>query len=189
MINWITEIDKNISLFFLNLKNPILISFFIDLYYLFYFVFLIFILFVYFIERDRKKFRKIAIITLIGFILVFSLKFLIKRERPETSLIIKTDYSFPSSHSFFSTVLFAFSGSGFIGLLFKLISILSFISLLYIQVHYFSDVVFSILLFLFINYFYNFIENFLKLAEKKKLEVGKITIQRRKIKVKKARKE
>ena len=103
MIDWLLTIDKRIVSFFSLIQNTSLISVFSDIYYLFYFFVLGFVLYVFFIEKNKRKFRKITILILIGFIVIYALKFSIKRERPE-SPIVKRDYSFPSSHAYLSLI-------------------------------------------------------------------------------------
>lgn len=178
MINLDESVLNFLRLFF-NQQIALILFYF---YFFFYFFLLIYVLYLYFFERNYKKFKRFSVLILIGFIVVNTLKYAIKRERP-TSFLKKEDYSFPSSHAYFSTLLFLFSPSNFFGLVIKLYSILTIFSTLYIPLHYFSDVIFSIVLATIFNFLFR--QDFLEKIERKLREIVKKLILKRKIILKK----
>lgn len=142
-------IDKFIIEIFKLIFNQQIAAILFYFYFMFYFILLIFIFYIYFFEKN--KFKRIAIFLIIGFISIYTLKYIVKRERPE-SFIKKKDYSFPSSHAYFSIILLLFSPSNLFGTFLKFYSILTIFSLIYIPLHYLSDIIFSILLYFLINF-------------------------------------
>ncbi|MDB5202585.1 MAG: phosphatase family protein [Ferruginibacter sp.] len=61
----------------------------------------------YFVKKLRKYSWKIAIVAITSTIVLFSLKFLLERQRPLVPLIAKAHgYSFPSGHTFTSVTFF-----------------------------------------------------------------------------------
>ncbi len=141
---FIDQIDNSILLFFSSIKIGWLTNLAIAFYFLYYILFFLVPFFIYF--YNKKFLKPLLFSIIIGFLIVFSLKFLIAKERPKTSVIEKFDYSFPSSHAFFSSLFFFFS---FHLPIFPIVSIIfsfSIFSLLYLSLHYFSDIIFSIFL-------------------------------------------
>ena len=176
------NLDESVLNFFKLFFNQQIALIFFYFYFFFYFLLLIYVLYLYFFERNYKKFKRFLALTLIGFIVINTLKYTVSRERP-TSFLKKEDYSFPSSHAYFSTLLFLFSPSSLFGLITKLYSIITIFSTLYIPLHYFSDVIFSIALAVVFNSLFQ--QDFLERIERKLKEIVKKMILKRKIVVKK----
>ncbi|MEM5828041.1 MAG: phosphatase PAP2 family protein [Candidatus Aenigmatarchaeota archaeon] len=128
-------------------------------YYYFYLIFLVFSLYFYFFEQNKSILSLLILLSLIGFSTIYILKYTIKRERYEGSIIQKIDYSFPSSHSYFATLLILFSiyfvRVPYLKYPIILFSIFEFFSILVLRVHYMSDVIFSIILAVFFFYLFN----------------------------------
>ena len=104
--------------------------------------------------RKRKKESVTLILGLsIGYILEEIIKILIQRTRPAMQLVTETDYSFPSGHSIFSIILFSLIiyfykdeiKNKTLKILFIIANILVIIligfSRIYLNVHWFTDVV------------------------------------------------
>jgi undecaprenyl-diphosphatase len=130
--------------------------FFSDLAYLFLFitnsvyVFLVLFLCYFFVKKQRPKAVQLILAFIIGYLLILSLKYSIGRPRPHQThpeinrIIEKADPSFPSSHAFFSLLCFSFVPKNFrkyIYLFFVYLAVLIPFGLMYIGVHYFSDVI------------------------------------------------
>jgi len=131
-----------------NLSSLYFLAFFS--YYYFYIYFLAFSFYIYFFEKDWSTLRLLILLSLLGFAIIYSIKYTVKRERFENSSIQKLDYSFPSSHSYFATPIILFSLYRVRNPIFSAISIIfsvfSIFSILLLKLHFFSDVVFSIFL-------------------------------------------
>lgn len=158
-------------------------------YYFFYLVFLIFVVYLYFFEKNLKILRTLFFLSLIGFLIIYLLKYTVKRERPK-GIVEKIDYSFPSSHSYFAFLIFLFSyfyiKNYFFKIVFIFFSIFSIFSILILKVHYFSDVIFSI----FLSFFMFFLSKNFQIFLSKSLQIQLKTTKKileylKKIKLKK----
>jgi len=131
-----------------NLSSIYFLAFFS--YYYFYIFLLAFSFYIYFFEKDWDTLRLLILLSLLGFAIIYSLKYTVKRERFENSFVQKLDYSFPSSHSYFATLIILFSLYRVRNPIFSAISIIfsifSIFSILLLKLHFFSDVVFSVIL-------------------------------------------
>ncbi len=107
-----------------------------------------------FIIKKKRKFEKQLFFTsIIAGILIYSLKFILAVSRPTTQLITVTQSSFPSGHALMSFVLFSFlivfylnsKKSKSIKITITTLSIISILivglSRIYLNVHWFSDIV------------------------------------------------
>lgn len=141
-----TDFLTNLSLFFEILGNKFTI--------IFLSLILIFLLSQ---KRDFIKIKIYSFVLILGLISTKILKELIQRPRPDSSLILKTGYSFPSGHAvlatiFFGMIIYLFYKEikeiklkiTFISINIILILIIS-ISRLYLNVHYFTDILAGIL--------------------------------------------
>jgi len=131
-----------------NLSSIYFLAFFS--YYYFYIYLLAFSFYIYLFEKDWNTLRLLILLSILGFAIIYSIKYTVKRERFENSPIQKLDYSFPSSHSYFATLIILFSLYRVRNPIFSAISIVfsifSIFSILLLKLHFFSDVVFSIIL-------------------------------------------
>lgn len=170
------EIVLNIFRFISNYQT---VSIFFYFYFFFYFVLLLYIFYLYFFEKNYRKFKRFSILLILGFLIIYALKYSVKRERPENAIIKKEDYSFPSAHAYFSTLLFIFS-SNFIGIFFKFYSIITIFSLLCLSLHFLTDIIFSVLLAILLNFLFqsNFLE---KVKMLMKEIVGKLIRKRKRV--------
>lgn len=138
---------KKINLFF----NPLLAFLFL---FLINFTVTLLPLFLYFFWRKKEKinFFQLTLSSLVGLVLVFFLKYSIKRPRPyyiceELKILFKkTDPSFPSFHSFLSILLLNFIPKNLKAV--KIFSLIYFLflvpfGLLYMEFHYPSDIFFG----------------------------------------------
>jgi len=108
----------------------------------------------FWLSKKRKQSAFFVIAMLLTFSLTQVLKYFINRARPHNALVDAIDYSFPSGHAvtnivFIGLLLFLFSRKRknlhfyIIGFLFSLIVV---ISRLYLNVHWFSDIIGGIML-------------------------------------------
>ncbi|MBU5682228.1 MAG: phosphatase PAP2 family protein [Candidatus Aenigmarchaeota archaeon] len=138
-------------------------------YYFFYLIFLIFVIYIYFFERKTKVLNLLIILSILGFLIIYLIKYTVKRERPY-GIIEKIDYSFPSSHSYFATLIILFSYFYLKNYIFKslfvIFGLFSIFSILILKIHYLSDVIFSIFLSLFLFYLFNNKDSLIKYIEK-----------------------
>lgn len=138
-------------------------------YYFFYLIFLIFAIYIYFFERKTKILNLLIFLSIFGFLIIYLIKYAVKRERPY-GIIEKIDYSFPSSHSYFAILIILFSYFYLRNYIFKSLFILfglfSIFSIIILKIHFFSDVIFSIFLSLFLFYFFNNKDFLIKYIEK-----------------------
>ncbi len=156
------NIDKFVEDFLSSLQfNP---YFFFSFYFLFYILFLFYPIYLY-ISGNKKELRKIFIAIIIGFLIIALFKFIFKRERPENSLLKKIDYSFPSSHAYFSFLFLISSIKTTVFIIVFFLSFLSIISLLFLLVHHLTDILFSIFLAIVI---YKLVDKFFERITKEK---------------------
>lgn len=127
--------------------------------------YLAFTLFYFFKTKQRNKMFRLLLISIIGIILVNALKFSVNRPRPSAideginQILVKSDSSFPSSHTFIA-ILCAFfipkTFSRYIRFLIRFyLIILIPIGLIYIGVHYPSDVLAGALISIFLVKLFN----------------------------------
>ena len=132
----------------------------------------------------RKKLSFILIFSLlVGYILEEIIKFVIQKERPLGQLVIEQGYGFPSGHSIFSIILFSLLIYFFKDEIKNKVLRILFISLnvflilltgfsrIYLNVHWFTDVIGGYALGFFI---FNLILFAFKLLEKNKKTLKKI---------------
>ena len=130
--------------------NPMINSAALLSIYLMYFVIMLVFYYLYF-EKKWKLIKKYAISAIFGFATVYTLKYIVKRPRPDIfPLVEKIDPSFPSSHAFFSGFLLYISRHEEIPSYLKIISLvfsllIPFIKV-YIGVHYPTDVIIGFIL-------------------------------------------
>ncbi|MBS3055439.1 MAG: phosphatase PAP2 family protein [Candidatus Aenigmarchaeota archaeon] len=126
--------------------------------------YLAFLLFYFFRTKQKDKMFRILIISVVGILLVNAIKFSVNRPRPSAAIegvnqiLIKSDPSFPSSHTFIAILCAFFTPKSFSRFLRILLNfylvILIPIGLVYIGVHYPSDVlVGGLLAFLIVKFF------------------------------------
>ncbi|MEM0242996.1 MAG: phosphatase PAP2 family protein [Candidatus Aenigmatarchaeota archaeon] len=151
-------LDKSVFTFLsiIDFSQIYLISFFT--YYFFYLFFLLFFIYLYFFERNNKIVKTLVILSLIGFCFVYGFKYFFKKERP-VGIVEKLDYSFPSSHAYFATLVlivsYLYVRNYFLKSFFIVLSLFLFFSILVLKIHYFSDVIFSTFLACLFFYIFN----------------------------------
>lgn len=134
-------IDISILNLFAQIRTESLVTFFIFIYY-FEYVVLSILLILKFL-RNKKEFLSIIKFLIIGFLIIYALKYITKVPRPSIAALEKADYSFPSNHmfiSFFSILLLP----TYKPLRYFIISYLYFLvpfSLIYLGIHYIEDMV------------------------------------------------
>lgn len=160
LIRIIDEFDQR-TLRILNIPNPFFNSIALFLIYSMYFLFFLNFYFLL-IEKRTKKLKKYFKTSVLGCLMVYSLKYLINRPRPSFKpLLEKFDPSFPSSHAFFSAILIHFSKEKipiFLKIPSLLFGILTPFLVIYIGIHYPSDSVAGFLLGYYFPTFLSFIE-------------------------------
>jgi undecaprenyl-diphosphatase len=112
--------------------------------------YLAFLLYYFFRSKQKDQMFRLLLISVIGILLINAIKFTVNRPRPSAALegvnqiLIKVDPSFPSSHTFIAIVCAFFPPKTFARILRRLINfylvILIPFGLVYIGVHYPSDV-------------------------------------------------
>jgi len=115
------------------------------------YAYLIILAYFFFRKRRSKRLFHLFVTAVIGYIFVASLKFIISRPRPYEAhqeirtVFTKVDPSFPSSHAFIAYLSFCFIPKEVKGrlkhLLILYLLVLIPLSLLYVGVHYPSDVI------------------------------------------------
>ena len=125
-----------------NYRVDFLQNFFVFLNYTIY-LYLICLVAYFFTKRKRRESVRVFFNAIVGGILVYFLKYLVGRPRPEFSVIKKIDPSFPSSHSFFSfmCVRFMVFRKKVKALSYFYLCFLIPFSLLYTSIHYPSDII------------------------------------------------
>jgi undecaprenyl-diphosphatase len=151
----VLENDSAVSSFVINHQNSYLTGFSVFLSVLFepiYITLLIFIFGCFLWLRDNKRESLFLVsVSMSAGILIFLLKHLFIRARPEIQFLAETGYSFPSGHALISVVLFGsliYFGfrikNNFSQISILLISLLGILMLglsrIYLNVHWFSDV-------------------------------------------------
>jgi len=131
---------------FATIRTEALTTFFVLVYYFTYLT-LASIIFLSYLKNKKKVIIPIVFL-IIGVLIVYSLKYYFKVPRYPFAAIEKEDYSFPSNHMFVSIFSIAFLPKY---LPLKYFSIIYFLflvpfSLLYLGVHYPSDMIFSVFL-------------------------------------------
>ncbi|MEM5881725.1 MAG: hypothetical protein QW633_00420 [Candidatus Aenigmatarchaeota archaeon] len=144
------------------IRDPALVWFFTAIYY-FEYLFLAVLFVLYYLRVKNSKFVLTKLIFLIiGFIFIYFLKYIIAIPRPYLSAIEKRDFSFPSTHMFISgfsiSIMPAYD-------LFKYLSYLYFFflvptSILYLGLHYVSDMIAGFFIGMAFSFSTQFIEKF-----------------------------
>ncbi len=133
--------------------------------------------FILYFGRRKKESFILAISLILGFALEQAIKFFVQKERPLVQLISETGYSFPSGHAIFSIILFtlliyfykdkienSFFKNVFIFINIFLIIFVGF-SRIYLNLHWFGDVIAGYSLGLFIAFgvmkFFNYYPKYL----------------------------
>ena len=157
-------IDKNISYILNSLRFGALNNLFIFLDKISVWIITIIFVSLLLFLRNRKLVPKYLLSSLITVIVKVVLKYIVARTRPYlvlegiTNLVDKNSYSFPSGHTivYFASLPFLIKEYPKSKNLWILIGVLIGISRIYLGVHYFSDVIVSVLIGLFIgNMFVN----------------------------------
>ena len=125
-------------------RSFILINFFILLSKYYYFLAVLVALFCI-LKKDKESLINICLASLFSLVGVYILKEIIKRPRPVLSLIEATNYSFPSGHATFMFALLVVIWYGFkqkyIKYSWLILSVIVAFSRIYLNVHYFTDVI------------------------------------------------
>jgi len=152
--------DESLSNLLFYFQNPRLTNFmlFVSFWWKLLVILLLSVIFSYYLYR-KKQYNIILgmyVSILLTTIVVFLTKIIVARHRPDIALYITNTYSFPSSHTALSIVFYWFIFYYFFKisstwnskvnkiLLFLLIIFLISFSRLYLQVHYFSDILWGI---------------------------------------------
>ena len=162
-------IDKNVALYMHNHINKDVFNFFVNFSHWFNNGILFLILVSIFTKFDKKKIIDFIILMIVVSIFIFSLKYIVARQRP-FSMIGMMSFddlnpyrSFPSGHSAFATIMMLYiitdKNEWYIKLLVLFISLMIIISRIIITAHYVSDVLFSISLVIIIFVLWKFINN------------------------------
>jgi len=158
-LDWDLEILKFINQPFIPTFNLVLIFIIFSVY-----GYLVFLLFYFFRTKQKDKLFRLLIITVFGMLFVNAIKFSVKRPRPSAliegvnPILIKSDPSFPSSHTFIA-IMCAFFPPKTLPRVIRLIInfylvFLIPVSLIYIGVHFPSDIlVAAFIAFLFVKFF------------------------------------
>ena len=113
------------------------------------YAFLIIFAFYFFFKRQKSKLIHLIVAFVVGELLIFSLKYAVNRPRPLQTydelvgLVEKTDPSFPSAHTFMAFFCLYFVFKNFKKLIYPFaiyLGILIPFGLMYLSIHYFSDV-------------------------------------------------
>ena len=156
-INNFQLIDNSVNSFFLTHQNPALISISKAIAWIFepeiVAVYALIISLMLFIKKYRRESIIFAVLMLFGGGLLYAVKEIVQRARPEDMLTIQSSYAFPSGHALISLIFLGF----FIYLALKnikskptkiiisvfLILMMIFVgaSRLILNVHYFTDVI------------------------------------------------
>ncbi|MBI2107098.1 phosphatase PAP2 family protein [Candidatus Woesearchaeota archaeon] len=137
--------DQEILYFIQSLKNPVFDFVFLALHYLAGWISILFFFSLYFIIKDRKKLKEFLVSYLLTMFLVFLLKNIAGRDRPN-ELDAK---SFPSGHSAAMFSALNFISENYLRYWVS-ISVLVMVSRVYLEHHYMSDVLSGA----FIGYFF-----------------------------------
>ncbi|MCS7123666.1 MAG: phosphatase PAP2 family protein [Candidatus Aenigmarchaeota archaeon] len=153
------------------IRISFLVSFFTWIYYLEYLFIAALLLLIYLQKKNEKVILTKLFFLVFGFVLVYSIKYITKVPRPYIAALEKSDFSFPSNHLFISGFSLALLPS------YSLLRYFSFfyffflvpISILYLGLHYLSDMLAGLLLGLFFSFLSDFVEKiFYRRAYRKK---------------------
>ncbi|MEK6927262.1 MAG: phosphatase PAP2 family protein [Nanoarchaeota archaeon] len=158
-------LDNQISQLIPYIQSPFLTTFFHQITNIFQPTILIilglFLAYLVYKRHGIKKSKVIILSFILALILKFGLNFLLSRARPDNSLIYSSGFSFPSGHATFACLFFIiliFSLKHHISKISKislsiaavLMTLLIGFTRIYLNVHYFSDVLAGFLLAIFI---------------------------------------
>jgi undecaprenyl-diphosphatase len=102
--------DYFVSTYFQQIQNPLMNSFFIFIgNYSEVFLIALASFFIIFLYIKKRKSQSIILLTIlaVGYLINSIIKLLLQRERPLPQLISETGFSFPSGHSVFAIILFS----------------------------------------------------------------------------------
>ncbi len=180
--SWLSNFDTKINLSIPEIRNNFFIEISKIIHYsfepsIFIILFLVVICFLFYKKRKLEAIS-LTILTIITSIISQGIKILVHRPRPLNSLITETDFSFPSGHAlmalvFFGTLVYLFehhiksrSAKRILIVLAALLVLLIGVSRLILNVHWFSDVLGSFALGIFLLCIYVLITNKISLFKK-----------------------
>ena len=140
MINYIQNIDNLIMNGVINLYENLLnnIMLFITNFGSFYFVIALFICLLI-ITKNKKEIAYLVVGSTIALVINRIIKYSVQRPRPDGfKLAVESGYSFPSAHAMMSTFIYGF-------LIYLILKDNKKSKIIYLGVHYFSDVFFGII--------------------------------------------
>ena len=175
---FVSQIDRAVSNFMFYYYDPILEKFFLLISYFWSIVVIICLalIFLVYSKSDLWKTRLILGLFFL-FVIIFLTKFIVHRSRPELSLIQELSYSFPSFHAWISMFFYWFLATYFAKFskkwwdkvnwitIWLFVILMIWLSRLYLNVHYFSDVVWGYWLWLIILWIVLLLKQSLKFPE------------------------